>query len=85
MTRPGMEALASKRSRKRSLIDHKAEQGRQLHAVVKGELRNYLDYSNDVLPLYIVVMLEKGYQEATVAKNLEAFLGAASASGFAQW
>ena len=67
------------------MIDHKAEGGRQLHSVVKGELTNYLDYSNDVLPLYIVVMLARGFHEGVVAENLEAFLGAERAGQFTQW
>ena len=85
--RSSLEAMADpKRGRKRSSINHKSEGGRQLHSVVKGELTRYLELnSNAVLPLYIVVMLEQGYPEGTVAANLEAFLGAANACDFAQW
>ena len=67
------------------MIDHKAEGVKQLHSVVKGELINYPDYSNDVLPLYIVVMLARGFHEAAVAENLEAFLGADKAGQSTHW
>ena len=66
------------------MIDHKAEGGKRLHALIKRQLLGYLDYSNDVLPLYIVVMLAKGFSEAKAAQHLEAFLGS-DAGRFAQW
>ena len=67
------------------MIDHRAEGGRQLRSVVKGELTKYLDYSNDVLPLYIVVMLARGFHQAVVTENLEAFLGAERGGQLTQW
>ena len=69
------------------MIDQTKEAGKQLQAVVKTELKNYLgkDYEDDVLPLYIVVMLAHGNQEALVAENLDAFLGKEKAALFAAW
>jgi len=66
-------------------IDHKAAGGRELHSVIKAELSGYLEYSNDVLPLYIVVMLARDYSEAMVAEDLDVFLGTPNAGHFAQW
>lgn len=69
------------------MIDQTSEAGKQLQAVVKSELKGYLgkDYDDDVLPLYIVVMLAHGNQEALVAENLDAFLGKEKAPLFATW
>jgi hypothetical protein len=67
------------------MIDYKADGGRELQAVVKEELKGHLEYSNDVLPLYIVVMLAYGNEQQMVGGNLVAFLGAEKASQFAAW
>lgn len=69
------------------MIDQTTAEGKALQAEVKLELRNYLgkDYSDDVLPLYIVVMLAHGNQQPLVAENLEAFLGEEKAVAFADW
>ena len=69
------------------MIDQNSAEGKALQANVKLELRNYLgkDYNDDVLPLYIVVMLAHGNQQPLVAENLEAFLGQEKASVFADW
>jgi len=67
------------------MIDHKAEGGKELQAVVKQELRNYLDYSNDILPLYIIVMLAQGNEQPLVVENLDAFLGTYKAGQFVNW
>jgi len=73
-----------RKARRGRIIDHGAKGGKELHAVCM-ELTNYLEYSNDVLPLYIVVMLEQGYHEAAVAEDLDVFLGDENAGQFAQW
>lgn len=69
------------------MIDQTTPQGKALQAVVKEELRKYLgkDYNDDVLPLYIVVMLAHGNQQPLVAENLDAFLGPEKAGTFAEW
>ena len=69
------------------MIDQTTEAGKALQAVVKAELKNYLgkDYDDDVLPLYIVVMLAHGNQQPLVADNLDAFLGKEKALLFAEW
>ena len=69
------------------MIDQSSAEGKALQATVKLELRNYLgkDYNDDVLPLYIVVMLAHGNQQSLVAENLEAFLGQEKATVFADW
>jgi hypothetical protein len=68
-------------------IDQNTEQGQALQKVVQTQLKDYLgtDYSDDVLPLYIVVMLAHGNKQELVAENLEAFLGANDANQFAKW
>lgn len=57
-----------------SQIDQNSEGGRALQRVLQEQLKGYLgaDYSDDVLPLYIVVMLAHGTTQALVAENLEA-------------
>ncbi|KAK9817947.1 hypothetical protein WJX72_004671 [[Myrmecia] bisecta] len=67
-------------------IDQNTEGGKKLQAVVQQELKTYLGaaYIDDVLPLYIVVMLAHGNGQALVEENLEAFLGNRSAE-FATW
>lgn len=69
------------------MINQDTEPGKQLQAVIKAELKNYLgkEYDDDVLPLYIVVMLAHGNQETLVAENLDAFLGGEKAGLFAAW
>ena len=69
------------------MIDQTTEGGKALQAVVKTELKKYLgqDYSDDVLPLYIVVMLAHGNQQPLVKDNLEAFLGSEKACLFSTW
>lgn len=69
------------------MIDQTTEGGKQLQAVVKIELKQYLgkDYDDDVLPLYIVVMLAHGNEQPLVAENLDAFLGKEKAVLFAEW
>lgn len=67
------------------MIDHKAKGGKELQAVVKQELTSYLDYSNDILPLYIVVMLAQGNEQLLVVKHLDAFLGTQKAGQFVAW
>ena len=68
-------------------IDHNSEQGKACQNAVKTKLRDYLgqEYTDDVLPLYIVVMLAHGNSAALVAENLEAFLGKNDALSFTQW
>ncbi|DBA73496.1 hypothetical protein WJX77_009911 [Trebouxia sp. C0004] len=68
-------------------IDQNSEPGRALQKVVQLKLKDFLgqDYADDVLPLYIVVMLAHGNQADLVADNLEAFLGQAPAQLFVQW
>ena len=69
------------------MIDQTTEGGQLLQAVVKEELKNYLgqDYNDDVLPLYIVVMLAHGNQLPLVKENLVAFLGKEKSGAFADW
>lgn len=69
------------------MIDQTTEGGKALQAVVKQELKQYLgqDYNDDVLPLYIVVMLAHGNQLPLVKDNLEAFLGQEKSATFAEW
>lgn len=68
-------------------IDQKSEQGKVLQQVIQNKLKDFLgpEYSDDVLPLYIVVMLAHGNHADLVADNLEAFLGKACADQFTQW
>ena len=68
-------------------IDQNSEQGKALQQVVQVKLKDFLgaDYADDVLPLYIVVMLAHGNQADLVAENLEAFLGQAHADLFVKW
>lgn len=68
-------------------IDQNSEQGKALQQVVQVKLKDFLgtDYADDVLPLYIVVMLAHGNQADLVAENLEAFLGQGQAELFVQW
>ena len=75
------DGLASKR------IDQNTEQGKALQQVIQAKLKDYLgaDYADDVLPLYIVVMLSHGNQAELMADNLEAFLGQAHAELFVKW
>ena len=68
-------------------IDQNSEQGKALQQVVQVKLKDFLGahYADDVLPLYIVVMLAHGNQADLVAENLEAFLGQGQAELFVQW
>ena len=68
-------------------IDRYSEQGKLLQQVVLIKLREFLGpaYADEVLPLYIVVMLAHGNPEKLVAESLEAFLGAEPAVAFATW
>ena len=68
-------------------IDQNTAQGQALQKRVQSQLKEYLgtDYADDVLPLYIVVMLAHGNDESQVAENLDAFLGAEDAGKFATW
>ena len=68
-------------------IDQNTAQGQALQKVVQTQLKEYLgtDYADDVLPLYIVVMLAHGNDQSQVAENLDAFLGAEDAGKFATW
>ncbi len=68
-------------------IDQYSEQGKLLQQVVLIKLRDFLGpaYNDEVLPLYIVVMLAHGNPEKLVAESLEAFLGADQAVTFATW
>lgn len=79
------DAFEGVQSRKR--IDQNSEQGKALQQVVQVKLKDFLgpEYADDVLPLYIVVMLAHGNQADLVADNLEAFLGQAHAELFVQW
>lgn len=76
----GMSAAAKR-------IDQNSEQGKALQQVVQTKLKDFLgaDYADDVLPLYIVVMLAHGNQADLVAESLEAFLGQGHAELFVQW
>ena len=55
------------------IVDQNSEGGKALQRVLQEQLKDYLgqDYSDDVLPLYIVVMLAHGTTQALVAENLE--------------
>ena len=68
-------------------IDQNSEPGKALQKVIQNKLKDFLgpEYADDVLPLYIVVMLAHGNQAALVADNLEAFLGQDKARLFVQW
>lgn len=68
-------------------IDAHTPQGLELQNLVKGKLREYLgpEYNDDVLPLYIVVMLQHGNNEALITDNLQAFLGDAHSAAFSSW
>ena len=68
-------------------IDQKSDQGKALQQVIQAKLKDFLgkEYADDVLPLYIVVMLAHGNEADLVADNLEAFLGKAYADQFTQW
>ena len=68
-------------------IDQNSDQGKALQQVIQVKLKDFLgaDYADDVLPLYIVVMLAHGNQADLVADNLEAFLGHAHAELFVSW
>lgn len=68
-------------------IDQNSEQGQKLQKVVQTQLKDYLgaDYADDVLPLYIVVMLAHGNNQDLVAENLDAFLGGNDAKDFSKW
>ena len=68
-------------------IDHNSEQGKALKKNVQIKLKDFLgqEYADDVLPLYIVVMLAHGNSAALVAENLEAFLGKNDAVSFTEW
>lgn len=67
-------------------IDQHSAEGKALQQTVKVKLRSYLgeDYNDEVLPLYIVVMLAHRTQQDVVAENLEAFLSE-NATSFASW
>lgn len=56
-----------------TFIDQNSEGGKALQRVLQRQLKEYLgqDYNDDVLPLYIVVMLAHGTTQALVAENLE--------------
>ena len=62
-----------KRRHTMTLIDQNSEGGRALQRVLQQQLKDYLgqDYNDDVLPLYIVVMLAHGTTQALVTENLE--------------
>lgn len=68
-------------------IDQNSEQGVELQGVVQRKLKDFLgaEYADDVLPLYIVVMLAHGNNHYLVAENLEAFLGANDSVEFVKW
>jgi PWI domain len=68
-------------------IDAHSPKGRELQNVVKEKLREYLgaEYNDDVLPLYIVVMLQHGNNEALITENLQAFLGESHSAHFSSW
>lgn len=68
-------------------IEQDSAQGRALQATVQVKLREYLgeQYNDDVLPLYIVVMLAHGNNEPLVASNLVEFLQEGPAAQFAAW
>ena len=68
-------------------IDQNTAQGQALQKRVQTQLKEYLgtEYADDVLPLYIVVMLAHGNDQSQVAENLDAFLGAEDAGRFATW
>ncbi len=68
-------------------IDQNSEPGKALQSVVQVKLKDFLgqQYADDVLPLYIVVMLAHGNQPDLMADNLEAFLGQAQSPVFVQW
>ena len=55
--------------------------------MIQTKLKDFLgpDYADDVLPLYIVVMLAHGNGTELVEDNLEAFLGQDKARVFVQW
>ena len=55
------------------IVDQNSDGGKALQRVLQEQLKDYLgqDYSDDVLPLYIVVMLAHGTTQALVAENLE--------------
>ena len=68
-------------------IDQNSEPGKALQNVIQTKLKDFLgpDYADDVLPLYIVVMLAHGNGSELVADNLEAFLGQDKAQVFVHW
>ncbi|CAL8464716.1 g4251 [Coccomyxa elongata] len=68
-------------------IDQNSEQGQELQKVVQTKLKDFLgaEYADDVLPLYIVVMLAHGNNQSLVTENLEAFLGVQDSAQFAKW
>ena len=68
-------------------VEQDSPQGKALQAAVQAKLRDYLgeQYNDDVLPLYIVVMLAHGNDEALVASNLVEFLQEGPAAQFAAW
>jgi hypothetical protein len=68
-------------------VDQESPEGKALQAEVQKKLRQYLgqEYSDDVLPLYIVVMLAHGNNEALVTENLQAFLGDPNSADFSAW
>lgn len=67
-------------------IDAHSPQGKELQNVVKEKLKEYLgEYNDDVLPLYIVVMLQHGNNQALITENLEAFLGETHSASFSSW
>ncbi len=68
-------------------IDQNSEQGQELQKVVQTKLKDFLgaEYADDVLPLYIVVMLAHGNNQNLVTENLEAFLGVQDSAQFAKW
>ena len=68
-------------------IDQSSVQGKALQHVIQNKLKEFLgsEYADDVLPLYIVVMLAHGNQADLVVDNLEAFLGKSHAQQFTEW
>lgn len=69
-----------------AIIDQHGSEGKALQKAVQIKLRSYLgaDYNDEVLPLYIVVMLAHQTQEEVIAENLEAFLSD-NAAPFTSW
>lgn len=69
------------------VIEQDTPQGKALQDAVQIQLRQYLgdNYNDDVLPLYIVVMLAHGNDQSLVTNNLIEFLQEGPAAEFAEW